>query len=459
MSLLRSIIDSKKREIASLPAVTPVRRTRASFIDAILKNRPGLIAEVKPQSPSEGNLIARDDIPALVELYDRRAQAISVLCDQEYFGGGFDLLSEVSKQTDLPMLAKEFILDARQIDHAAVNGASAVLLIAAILETHDLTRLTSHAIALGLDVLMEIHTQEDAEKTITAFRSFPETSRRQILMGINNRDLETLNIDLDATTKLAPLLRRALPELRGIITESGISNRGDIERLKPVVDGFLIGTSIIKAKNRGEFITNLMMSDGPLLKFCGMTRIEDIALAEGLNVNFIGFIFAAHSSRKITLAAAKLLRTAVTHAKVVGVFEKNSQKEILQYIDELQLDMVQIYGDVPGGISIPVIHAFRGIPAMSELESCDYVLIDKAEGENAADFDAIAALPTGIRSRLFLAGGITPQNVRALSDRIQPFAIDCARGIESQPGIKDPEKMNAFISVLTAGRRPALVSL
>lgn len=448
MTLLHSIIATKKREISSLPAVTPVKRTRASFIDAVMKNPPGLIAEIKPTCPSAGNLIARENIPALVELYDRNAKAISVLCDHEYFGGGFDLLRTISELTEKPLLAKEFILDTRQIDHAAVNGASAVLLIAAILETHDLIRLASHAIALGLDVLLEIHTNEDAEKAIATFRSLPETSRRQILMGINNRDLETLKIDLSATMTLSPLLRKALPELRGIITESGIETREDVLNLQPLVQGFLIGTSILRSSNPETHLRSLFPAT-PLVKFCGMTRMEDIALAEGLNVNFVGLIFAPDSPRKVTMDEAKMLRRSIKKAKAVGVFEHNTPEEIRQAITEVPLDIVQIYGKVPAGISVPVIHAFRGIPAMSELESFEYVLIDKAEGEDVADVDAIAALPMSIRSRLFLAGGLTPQNVRAVSDRIQPFAIDCARGIESQPGIKDPDRMRSFSHALS----------
>src|SRR3990167_9233386 len=126
MPILDDIIAQKKREVALLPAITPASHDGPSFIDSLLSTHPSLIAEIKPKSPSEGQLLRREDVPTLVQVYDRHAQAISVLCDERFFGGGFDLLAEVRGLTEKPLLAKQFIVSVTQIDHALNAGADAV---------------------------------------------------------------------------------------------------------------------------------------------------------------------------------------------------------------------------------------------------------------------------------------------------------------------------------------------
>jgi len=195
----------------------------------------------------------------------------------------------------------------------------------------------------------------------------------------------------------------------------------------------------------------------PKVKFCGMTRIGDINEAEKLNVDFIGFIFARTSPRKISLEEAKQMKDSVHQAKTVGIFTDNPTDEIERLDRELDLDFIQLHGDPDVDqvikLSKPVIQAFCGVPDVSELEAflkhCPYILIDKVEGQNEADFDAIASLPQHITSRLFLAGGLTPGNVRSAVDRIRPYAVDCARGIESTPGKKNLHRMFAFFQALS----------
>ncbi len=189
-----------------------------------------------------------------------------------------------------------------------------------------------------------------------------------------------------------------------------------------------------------------------------MTREADIEAAEALTVDFLGFIFVPSSARYVTFERAEMLKKGIQKAQIVGVFEEQPPAEIEKHIQILHLDFVQFYGRLDDGllknISVPVIQAFRGIPDIKVLENalqhCAYVLLDKAEGENEADFDAIAHLPIHIRSKLFLAGGLTPGNVRVAADRIQPFAVDCARGIESSPGEKNHHRMSAFLHALSS---------
>ena len=260
VSILQTIVETKKQEIASLPNIMPKPASGASFIDAILQKYPALIAEIKPKSPSEGHLLSRQDVPKLVELYNKYAQAISVLCDQQYFGGGFDLLKQVRSITEKPLLAKEFIISTRQIDHAVNNGANAILLIAAILSVSELVHMASYAADLNLDVLIETHSEEDVEKTENAFNVLSNAAKKHILLGINNRDLHTLKTDIQTTGQLAPLIRKRIPNIVCVITESGIHTKGDIEHLQRFAQGFLIGTSILQSKDPASHLTSLFPS-------------------------------------------------------------------------------------------------------------------------------------------------------------------------------------------------------
>ncbi|MFA5272961.1 MAG: indole-3-glycerol phosphate synthase TrpC [Candidatus Peribacter sp.] len=260
MSILDAIIATKKQEIISLPDIMPVKASGSSFIEAILGKQPALIAEVKPKAPSSNQLLRTEDIPRFVRIFERHAQAISVLCDRHYFGGGFDLLAQVRSLTNKPLLAKEFIISTKQIDHAAQNGADAILLIVAILEPPALAKLLTHAVALNLDILIEVHSRAEADKAACTFNLLSEEEKNRVLFGINNRNLRTLQTDLRTTEKLAPLINKRLPGVRGIITESGIHSREDIQLLQPLVQGFLIGTSILRANKPDVYLTSLFSS-------------------------------------------------------------------------------------------------------------------------------------------------------------------------------------------------------
>ncbi len=187
-----------------------------------------------------------------------------------------------------------------------------------------------------------------------------------------------------------------------------------------------------------------------------MTRRIDIVAAEKLRVDFIGLIFVPSSPRSVTIDEAKQLRRHIRSATLVGVFADHPADQINEYAKALRLDVVQLHGqpDVEKiqNVRTPVIQAFRGVPNekifKTFLNFCPYILIDKAESEHEADFASIALLPSDIRSKLFLAGGLTPANIRTAAEKIQPFAVDCARGIESRPGIKNHDSMLDFFRSL-----------
>lgn len=187
-----------------------------------------------------------------------------------------------------------------------------------------------------------------------------------------------------------------------------------------------------------------------------MTRQHDILAAQALGIDFIGFVFVPFSPRCISFSAAEKVRCTIQHANVVGVFSDHSDEEIDMHADELGLDYIQLHRkpdiDCISSFSKPVIQAFCGVPDVKTLEAfltrCPFVLIDKAYGEDEINVRAIAHLPSTIRSKLFVAGGLTPENVRMVIDLVEPYAVDCARGIESQPGRKDHCRMHSFFHAL-----------
>lgn len=187
-----------------------------------------------------------------------------------------------------------------------------------------------------------------------------------------------------------------------------------------------------------------------------MTRENDIQDAERLGVDFIGFIFVASSPRSVTFEQAKMLRPAVRHAKLIGIFEDASRETMTTYHAALHFDFIEWYGKpdkkLLQSLPVPGIQAFRGAPseatARNFLSISPYILIDKEKGAETAGFDRIKVLPAEIRNRIIIAGGLTPNNVGKVVQDIEPFAVDCARGIESAPGVKNYILMNQFITAV-----------
>jgi indole-3-glycerol phosphate synthase len=205
------------------------------------KGRPNIIAEIKRASPSKGAISDSVDIKKLALDYEAGgAAAISVLTEREYFGGSLDDLRTVRAAVGLPILRKDFIVDEYQIYEAADAGADAVLLIVAALGENRLTDLLRLVRELNLDALVEVHTPDEMKVAAAAGAE---------LIGINNRDLHSLEVSLDVSRKL--IGHRPAGAL--MITESGLSNRIEIDELKDLgFDGFLIGETLMRADSARE---------------------------------------------------------------------------------------------------------------------------------------------------------------------------------------------------------------
>ncbi len=196
---------------------------------------PRIVAELKRRSPSRGEIRADFDPEACARAYSAGgAAALSVLTDERYFGGELDFLGRVRRSVALPLLRKDFLIDAYQIEEARAAGADAVLLIVAALSCEALQQLAAHARGLGLDVLVEVHDEAELEVALAAGAD---------LVGINNRDLRSFEVDLAVTEKLAG----RLPEGVVVVAESGIFTPRDVARLEAAgAQAFLVGEALMR---------------------------------------------------------------------------------------------------------------------------------------------------------------------------------------------------------------------
>lgn len=225
----------------------PARDKTPDFIEALTSVSVGLIAEVKRQSPSAGPIRESFEPAEIAKAYEAAgAQAVSCLMDKKYFGGGEDQWSAVRAATRLPMLYKEFVIDPRQIFHAEALGASAVLLIVAVLSDEALGSFISLVQACGMTPLVEVHTEEEMKRAIAANAK---------CIGVNNRNLKTFETKIETTLKL----RELAPADCALISESGIRTAEDIRTLKDAgIAAVLVGESLLRQPDLEQAVKDLM---------------------------------------------------------------------------------------------------------------------------------------------------------------------------------------------------------
>ena len=243
-TILDSIIERKKTEVEDLKKAAEVFpefsfKTR-SLIKALREaENIAIISEFKRASPSKGDININLDPGHQAKLYaEAGATAISVLTDQKGFKGSFADLRKVREEVDLPILCKDFMIDKIQIDKARSAGADVILLIAAVLSVEKMAELYNYASAIGLECLVEIHDQADLEKALEI---------NAALIGVNNRNLKSFEVNLENTEKLGPLVKNAGALL---ISESGMKTREDISRAAVAgASGVLIGETFMTSSD------------------------------------------------------------------------------------------------------------------------------------------------------------------------------------------------------------------
>lgn len=254
LTVLEQILARKRAELIAdktlLPEAELLKRRqpkRRGFRKALEAKAPAIIAEVKRASPSEGQIRDNFDPMLIARQYEESGAAcLSVLTDKQFFGGSLDDLISARAAVSLPVLRKDFTLEPYHLLQAAVNGADCVLLIVAALGDTELSSLLHQAKELDLDALVEVHNEEELDRALAVGAD---------LIGVNNRNLKTLEVSLDTSIALA----KRLPAGSYAISESGIRTADDIQRLRDVgYRGFLVGTSLMKQPQPGKALEKLL---------------------------------------------------------------------------------------------------------------------------------------------------------------------------------------------------------
>ncbi|MDQ7883194.1 bifunctional indole-3-glycerol-phosphate synthase TrpC/phosphoribosylanthranilate isomerase TrpF [Atlantibacter hermannii] len=413
------------------------------FYDALRGARTAFILECKKASPSKG--VIRDDFdPArIAEVYKHHASAISVLTDEKYFQGSFDFLPIVSQIAPQPVLCKDFIIDAYQIYLARFYQADACLLMLSVLDDEQYRQLAAVAHSLNMGVLTEVSNEEELERAIALEAK---------VVGINNRDLRDLSIDLDRTRQLAPRLGAGVT----VISESGINSYAQVRELSHFASGFLIGSALMGQDDLNAAVRSVLLGEN---KVCGLTRPEDASAAYEAGAIFGGLIFAASSPRVVTPEQAQAVMAGAP-LRYVGVFRDNPVQDVVTLAETLSLSAVQLHGSedqsyintlraaLPESVAIwKALSVAHSLP-VRDLHYVDRYLFDNGQGGSGQRFDW-SLLKGQDLDNVLLAGGLAADNCVEAA-KLGCRGLDFNSGVESAPGIKDSNKLAAVFKTLRA---------
>jgi len=386
------------------------------FRDALEQSGLGAIAEFKRRSPSLGDIRPDAEPGALAADYERAgAAAVSILVD-ERFGGDWDDLRAARASVGLPLLAKGFFSTEEHLRTAKEAGADAVLLLLRDLDDGQTATLMALAGDLGLDTLVEAH---DAEELARA------AALRAPVIGINARNLSTFAIDRSAQLDLVAV-SNYLPHSPVVVAESGVHTRAQGAAAELAgADAILVGSSLMQAPDPGEKLRELLTR--PLVKVCGLTREEDVAVAAEAGADLAGFILAPESPR----AAAEVLPVPdELLAVAVWVGEAGASSATLDQVHERE------EGAVRG----------RDAVLLRDGEPVAKLLDLPWNGDDPEHWERAAATP----GRVVLAGKLAADNVGEAIMKVRPWAVDASSRLEAEPGIKDPDKVRAYVEAARA---------
>jgi indole-3-glycerol phosphate synthase / phosphoribosylanthranilate isomerase len=453
--ILGRIATAKRVELArrfegvSLDALrAEARPTQRSLRAAMAQPGARFILEIKRASPSTGMIRPTADAAAIARGYAGVGDALSVLCDGPFFDGSLADLSAARAEFDGPILAKDFFIDPRQVPEARIAGADAVLVMLSLLDDTAARAVIAEARRFGMDALVEVHDEAEMQKALALGAP---------LIGINNRDLRDLTIDLSTTERLA----RFAPD-RILISESGIGSRADVERLSPLVDGFLVGSSLMQASHPAEAARELIFGR---TKLCGLNCGADLGAARP--AAFVGFVFVTVSPRHVTVTEAAPLAGVVRRCGVrpVGVFRETALEEVAQTAAELSLHAVQLHGREDADY---IATLRRKLPESCEIWTAlsvgstalvsrggDRLLFDNADGGSGKSFDWSLIKGHADLPRAIIAGGIGTHNARA-AQALGAYAIDVGSAVDATRGTKAPEKIATLFETLRPSARERL---
>ena len=486
---LAPVLDREDRGAieAALATAPPVR----SIVDRLVDPGLHLIAEVKRASPSAGRIAPDgEDIVARARAYQAGgASAISVLCEPHWFGGSVEDLRAVRAAVSVPVLAKEFVVDVRQLAGLRAAGADAVLLLVVLHpRVRALRALVDAALRLGLEPLVEAHDERELRVAL-------ETDAR--LIGINNRDLRTLAVDPERAGRL----RTLVPDDRLAIAESGVRDATTVARWRAQgFDAALVGEALVRAGDPAAVARSFVAAGAvpddpaniarrPLVKICGVGDAGSALAAAAFGVDAIGLNLVPGTPRELSVPEAaelaNVVRTATAAAgrpRIVAITADASTTELAAIVAGIDPDAVQLNGNEPiaalASVGRPVwkvLHLPAEAPpdvgaAAAEVvvrgrawltAGAERLLLDTAGGPHPGGTGqrSDAALAAAIARELpvTLAGGLRPMNVAEALRTIAATGVDVASGVEAprEPDrrpTKDPYLVALFRKRAAAAR-------
>jgi indole-3-glycerol phosphate synthase/phosphoribosylanthranilate isomerase len=437
-------------------AVPTVRR----FGTALKKDRAAFILECKKASPSEGLIRADFDIEEIARAYSGVADAVSVLTDEPFFKGGFENLRRARRILDAPILCKDFVLGPYQVREARAHGADAVLLMLSVLDDETYVACAAEAERLSMDALTEVHSEDEQERAALLGAR---------IIGVNNRNLKTLKVDLGVSSRFAA----RLPKDAVVVCESGIMSRNDVISMEGAFDAFLVGGFLMKSPRVDLSARRLVYG---AVKICGLTSPGDAEKAYKSGATFGGLIFADESPRRVDESLAREIASA-SPMLLAGVFVNDDAARVARLACELNMSAVQLHGEetksfaerlreaLPRGCEVwKAVRASRmsEIPEASAF-GADRILLDSSAGGSrggtGTSFDWSIVEKRARRSDLIVAGGINPENAGRAA-RLGCFMIDVNSGVEfpGSPGRKDHNKIRELFNNLKLQGRMTLES-
>ncbi|MBC3764674.1 bifunctional indole-3-glycerol-phosphate synthase TrpC/phosphoribosylanthranilate isomerase TrpF [Neptunicella marina] len=452
-NVLEKICADKKIEIEQLKLALPLEQfkdslqpSERSLYQNLSRPNAGFILECKKASPSKGLIREDFNLDEIIDAYAPYAAGISVLTDKKYFSGDFAYLRYVREHVTQPVLNKDFFIDPYQVYLARYHNADAILLMLSVLDDNQYRELAVIADSLQLDILTEVSNQEEAKRAC-------ELGAK--IIGINNRNLRDLSTDLATTELLVPLL----PKDAVIISESGIYTHQDVQRLAPLVDGFLVGSSLMSQKNVKKAVEQLLYGK---VKICGITNVTDAKLVAESPASFAGLIFAKQSKRRVTIEQASEITNSVPF-NYVGVFVDADVEDVVSTAAQLSLAAVQLHGNedahyiqqltakLPADCQIwRAVGVTDQLPEISDI-SADCILLDCKIGNQsggtgqAFNWELLSTIKN--KSNLALAGGLSPDNIQqAVATGVA--LLDVNSGVEDAPGQKNAQKISQLFENL-----------
>lgn len=447
-TVLNTIVQDKKIWLASRQAQQPLtsfqrhlQPSHRSFYLALKNAETAFILECKKASPSRGLLRQHFDPAHIAAVYKRYATVVSVLTDEKYFQGSMGFLPVVSAAIPQPVLCKDFIIDPYQIYLARYYQGDAILLMLSVLNDDQYRQLSAVAHNLNMGVLTEVSNEEELQRAVAL---------KANVVGINNRDLRDLSIDLNRTRQLAPRLADNVI----VISESGIHRYADIRELRPFADGFLIGSALMAQEDLDAAVKQVIMGDN---KVCGLTRPQDASAAAEAGAVWGGLIFASGSPRQVDISQAGKIMAAAP-LRYAGVFRNAEHSDIVTTATTLSLHAVQLHGDEDKAFvsrlrkqlpaDMQIWKAFSITDALPEQDwpYIDRYLLDSGQGGSGESFNWNLLKGTHL-SQVMLAGGLSPDNVKQAA-QLGCAGLDFNSGVETSPGIKNATSIAAVFKAL-----------